>query len=350
MKIRIRRRTIGQIIFWAGFWASVPLLLSGGTGEMSRFLLRSAVTFVGVGTLVLVNLEVLMPRLYFAKKPWLYVASGLGVLVLIVFVLYGEASPIASWLTTSPSYSHKGGGGVRDGYKSLWYLSRATPYFTAAIGSALYEVAIFANQKEREYTLLRNEKLEAEMKFLKSQINPHFLFNTLNNIYTLTLMQSAAAPDKLLRLSEMLRYMLYDCSADTVPLHKEITYLRNYIDLKLLKDSQGMNVRVSLDESRPNLLVAPALFLPFVENAFKHSRIEDLKNGWIDIALTTSDSSILFTVHNSVPREAYTKDSVGGIGLENVQRQLQLIYPDHHQLLIAQTDEKFTVSLKITLA
>ena len=187
------------------------------------------------------------------------------------------------------------------------------------------------------------------MKFLKSQINPHFLFNALNNIYTLSVLKSDDAPEHLLKLSGMLRYMLYDCNAERVLLSKEIEYLKNYIDLYKLKDSRGLNIRVDLDESRPGLVVAPLLFIPFIENAFKHSQIEDLDKGWIEIGLQTRDTGIDFKVSNSVPDRNFTKDASGGIGLSNVQRQLELLYPEKHELHISNRPTQFDVSLKIDL-
>ncbi|MBK9336591.1 MAG: histidine kinase [Lewinellaceae bacterium] len=176
---------------------------------------------------------------------------------------------------------------------------------------------------------------------------PDFLFNALNNIYTLTVIKSDQAPENLLKLSGMLRYMLYDCKADRVPLGKEIEYLRHFIDLNLLKDSRGLNVQVSLDESRPALSIAPMLLIPFVENAFKHSKIEDRARGWIRIELQTAAEHILFTVENSVPDTAHPKDQAGGIGLNNVRRQLELLYPDQHELAIEPEADTFRIRLKL---
>jgi LytS/YehU family sensor histidine kinase len=147
----------------------------------------------------------------------------------------------------------------------------------------------------------------------------------------------------------MLRYILHDCKAEKVPLGKEIEYLRHFIDLQLLKDSRGLNVKVNLDDSKPDLMIAPMLLIPFVENAFKHSRIEDLQNGWIDIHLQTQPDHVVFEVKNSLPKEGFTKDKIGGIGLENVKRQLELLYPGKHHLDINQTEDEFAVFLKLFL-
>ena len=197
--------------------------------------------------------------------------------------------------------------------------------------------------------LLKSEKLKAEMDFLKSQINPHFLFNALNNIYTLSVIKSDNTPENLLKLSGMLRYMLYDCKEDRVPLKKELEYIDNFISLNKLKDSQGLNIELELDRSQPDLRVAPLIFIPFIENAFKHSKIEDLENGWIKLSLKIQDQTLFFNVKNSISKTTFTKDKVGGIGLRNVKRQLELVYPNKHDLIINKTDTAFEVSLKIDL-
>jgi len=152
-----------------------------------------------------------------------------------------------------------------------------------------------------------------------------------------------------MRLSEMLRYMLYDSNDGTVPLQKEIEYLENYINLASLKDSRGLNIKVDLDKSQPGLMVAPLLFIPFVENAFKHSKIEDLKNGFIDISLKTSHKQIEFIIENSIPNVVFTKDKLGGIGLPNTKQRLDLLYPNKHLLSISDNGKVYSVYLKLDL-
>jgi len=339
-----RRNTWLQILFWGALWVVVPLALAGNWDNTERLVVRSTVVLAGIALIVWVNVEILLPRLYFNKKQAAYIAAGLALLVAIVLLVDWDAAPWAEHFTRPRNPGHN------PGYRSsMKYIGMAMPYFTALIGSALFEVASYATRKEREATEFRSEKLEAELKFLKSQINPHFLFNALNNIYALTIIKSDSAPDNLLKLSGMLRYMLYDCKADRVPLAKEIDYLRHFIDLNLLKDSRGLNVEVHLDESRPGLSIAPMLLIPFVENAFKHSKVEDRARGWIRIELSTQPEHILFVVENSMPDAATPKDLVGGIGLVNVRRQLELLYPDRHELAIEQDAEAFRVRLKVLL-
>ena len=344
-----RRNTGLQILFWGALWVLVPSILQGSWDNPERLAVRSAVILAGIALVVGLNMEMLLPRLYFNKKQGLYVLAGLLLVAAVTLLLDWDAAPWAEHFNRPPGAPAKPAGHNNPGWRGMRYIGMAMPFFTALIGSALFQVTAFANRKEQEASELRNEKLEAELKFLKSQINPHFLFNALNNIYALTVIQSDQAPGNLIKLSGMLRYMLYECKNDRVLLGQEIEYLRNFIDLHLLKDSRGLNVDVDLDESRPQLPIAPMLLIPFVENAFKHSKIEDLAKGWIRIQLRTSAERLLFSVQNSQPGAGYTKDQAGGIGLHNVRRQLELLYPGRHELNIETGPEQFSVTLSIDL-
>jgi two-component system, LytTR family, sensor kinase len=345
-----KKNTWLQILFWGALWALIPYLLSGNIENSSRFFVRSIVVLAGIAVVVTVNMEVILPRLYFSKKQMVYIVAGLALVAVVTFLVGWDGAPWAEYFGRSGGGGRPRGGPRSNSFKYWRYISTAMPYFTSLLGSTLFEIASFANRKEKEATDFQNEKLETEMKFLKSQVNPHFLFNALNNIYTLSVLKSEKTPDNLLKLSGMLRYMLYDCRAETVPLQKEIEYLRHFIGLNMLKDSRGLNVTVDIDESNPNLPIAPMLFVPFVENAFKHSKIEDLENGWIIIKLATSENSVSFDVQNSLPEEGYTKDQEGGIGLKNVRRRLELVYPGRHELRLETGAAQFDVHLKINVA
>ncbi len=346
-----RYRILGQVLFWSILWFMVPFILGNGWDRSVAFLNREIVSTVAIGLLVYINLQWLLPQLYFRKKQVLFVVIGLLLAIGLAFVVcYFNKLGFFSAGEMGGRMGNPNRGGNARKFAGLKWVGRFMPLLVSFIGSTLFEIAAYANQKETETVALQKEKLETEVKFLKSQINPHFLFNALNNIYTLSVIKSDAAPDNLLRLSDMLRYVLYDCKAEKVPLQREIDYIRNFINLKLLKDSQGMNVTANLDESRPNLMVAPMLFIPFIENAFKHSKVEDLEKGWIKIELSTGPNEIELQVQNSIPVNAFTKDEEGGIGLENVKRQLQLLYPTQHELNIQATDDKYTVFLKLRLS
>ncbi len=351
MMIINRYRILGQVLFWSILWFMVPFILGNGWDRSITFLERELVSTVAIALLVFINLKWLLPGLYFQKKQLLFVLIGIGLVIGLAFVVfYFNKMGLFNSAEAVNRMGNRNRAGNARKFAGLKWIGRFMPLLASFIGSTLFEIAAYANKKETEAVALQKEKLETEVKFLKSQINPHFLFNALNNIYTLSVIKSDAAPDNLLRLSDMLRYVLYDCKAEKVPLQREIDYIRNFINLKLLKDSQGMNVTADLDESRPHLMVAPMLFIPFIENAFKHSKVEDLKKGWIKMELKTRPNEIHLLVQNSIPANVFTKDQEGGIGLENVKRQLQLLYPNQHELTIRATDEKYEVSLKLHLS
>lgn len=334
-------------LLFGGIWLLIPLTYNEFTLD-SIYFKRGMKTLVGVAIVIFINVKFLLPNFYIKGKIGKYIVFGILLLIALSLVNEYLIDPYFELIRKSSRRRNNPTEGI-----SMWEIGRKInnlmPYLLALVGSALFEVSRFANQKMKETMLLKSEKLETEMKLLKSQINPHFLFNALNNVYSLSYLKPEKTPENLLKLSEMLRYMLYECDVEKVPLSKEITYLENYIHMKLLKDSRGMNVKVNLDKSGGHLMVAPLLLIPFVENAFKHSKVEDLQNGWITIDLKTEGKRIIFDVENSISKNNYTKDQVGGIGLTNVKRQLELLYPKHHQLKIETTAVKYSVHLEIEL-
>lgn len=196
-------------------------------------------------------------------------------------------------------------------------------------------------QKQKE---LEKEKIAAELAFLKSQINPHFLFNTLNDIYALTYRKSSQAPDTVLKLSELLRYMLKESDGTFVALPKEIEYLKNVIDLLQIGQKGGAFINFDIEGVSNDKQIAPLILINFVENAFKHGVIDN-PHFPIEIKLDLSNIYLMFMVKNLKNKDQ--KDHTGGIGLTNVKRRLALIYPNKHTLNIEEKDNSFMVLLKI---
>ncbi len=330
-------------------WILVLLFLSSGNFRPIAFLWRSVITFAGIFLIVQVNLRLLIPHFYFRKKWIQFWLGALLLLVATVLLLHSHELPWLDLMNEASGRKNRGRRASR--LASLKFMANLTPYLVTFLGSTLIEVASFANRKEKEAVQLEKEMLETELKFLKSQVNPHFLFNALNNIYSLSVMKSPQTSESLMQLSEILRYMVYDASEEQVPLKHELNYIENYVQLKLLKDSRGMQVRVDLQDVGEQLKIAPLLFIPFVENAFKHSRIEDLKKGFVNIRFSLENKLVEFRVENSMPAAISTKDRVGGVGLDNIKKRLNLLYPnDRHQLIIVKTDERYLTILKIELA
>ena len=204
---------------------------------------------------------------------------------------------------------------------------------------------------QRERTTLQTQTMQSELRFLKSQINPHFLFNTLNNLYALTLKKSDKAPEIVIKLSEMMRYMLYECNEKRVPLAKEVKYIQNYLDLEALRQGKNVEINFEVHGVINNQQIAPLMFIPFLENSFKHGLNHHIDQGYVDIRLDTLKDEVRLRIENSkpdsVPLPEHPKS--GGIGLVNVQRRLNLLYPEQYDLKIENEPNSYAIDLKINL-
>lgn len=230
------------------------------------------------------------------------------------------------------------------------YLGRLMTSIPPIIISALIYKSIQLRKQVEESFELKNKMLQAETKALKAQINPHFLFNSLNNIYSLAQMKSDKTGDAILHLSDILRFVTYESEKDKVSLDAEMRQINNFIQLQFLKDDTIDNVNVELPEHvNPELKIAPMLLLPFIENSFKHSNFENTTKGWINISIQINNSHLIMKLENSANLCSAKKDGIGGVGMENVKKRLSLIYPDLHSLSIRQDQEKYTVHLDIKL-
>ncbi|PKQ61147.1 hypothetical protein BZG02_16985 [Labilibaculum filiforme] len=198
--------------------------------------------------------------------------------------------------------------------------------------------------------LLQREKLEAELIFLKNQVQPHFLFNTLNSLYSLILKKSDQSLDVILKLSDLLRYMLYETTSTQVDLSKEIACIKSYLDLEKIRYGNRIDLSVNIWGDINTNRIAPMIILPFIENAFKHSTKGFDGQAWITIEIGIKNQNLVLKIENSVPDASSDQDSiVGGIGLQNVKRRLSLIYPESHDLKIEMTEESYNVHLTLNL-
>ncbi|MCO6477883.1 MAG: histidine kinase [Phaeodactylibacter sp.] len=204
-----------------------------------------------------------------------------------------------------------------------------------------------AQQQQKRISRLEKEKAEAELKALKTQVDPHFLFNSLNNLYSFSLEGSPKVPEAILRLADCMRYMLYDCNADKVALEKELEYIRNYIELQRLRLGEGPKVNLVLEGDPEGIDVPPLLFIPFVENAFKHG-LKQEESAFIRILFRIGGEGILFNIENDMaPPDEQLPKRKGGIGLDNVRKRLKLLYPEAHELIVHENGKVFSVTMKI---
>jgi len=229
-------------------------------------------------------------------------------------------------------------------YDWIWATLKITVIISIYAMLIRFSIDWFESQKYKDELI--KERQAGEIALLRSQVNPHFLFNTLNNIYSLVYNKSDEAPEAVMKLSSIMRYMLYDSNTDFVPVIKEIEYLNSFIELQQLRITQKGFVEIRVFGSMENRIIAPMLLIPFVENAFKHG--DKSYEPGITIILSLLPGKLTFTVENFIKKNNQVPtDESGGFGLENIKRRLGLLYPDKHELKIVSTEEKYKIELTI---
>ncbi len=245
---------------------------------------------------------------------------------------------------------------IVDGYTHQMFYMYSTRFSVSMTVITLFIVIFVALLKfvedwfelESQKKELENERLMAELRFLKAQINPHFLFNTLNNLYYLAFTQSPNTTEVIAKLSQMMRYMIYDSNHTRVPLTKEIEYMENYISLETLRLNNDIPIQFEIQGERNGIMIVPLIFITFLENAFKHGVSNNAPYSYVKISLVLDAKSIVYRVENSkIPRNTQHEEK-SGIGLQNVKRRLELSYPNQHDLLILDDEETYTVTLTLT--
>ncbi|MBN8788227.1 MAG: histidine kinase [Terrimonas sp.] len=237
--------------------------------------------------------------------------------------------------------------------KSWWFQLQDKGDFVNAIERSNVVVWIgitlklFALWHER-----KNAVLQAELNALKGQLHPHFLFNSLNNLYALSLNNAPQAPGIILGLSNILRYVIYECAADRVSLERDVEILKDYIALEKLRYEERLDLNLNIDDNIKSWNIAPLLMLPLVENAFKHGAGETIDNPWINIELRMRNGEMLFKVSNSKPEQVVYSNGKqnGSVGLSNVQHRLKLLYPDAHSLKWFDEQDCFILEMKVQLS
>lgn len=203
----------------------------------------------------------------------------------------------------------------------------------------------YIKQKETEQVV--QEKFKAELQVLKAQVHPHFLFNTLNNIYSFIIRDSPTAPEMIKKLSALLRYLIYECNQPLVKLEKELKMISDYISLEKIRYGDDLNISLQVQGNPGNKMVFPLLFIPFVENSFKHGASRMLAHPWVNLDIAIEENILHFKLSNSKPGWENDNSLANGIGLDNVKKRLNLVYPGLHSLNISESDLSFDVSLKI---
>ena len=250
---------------------------------------------------------------------------------------------IVGQLTHDPSILSAGGD-----LKGRIY-DNVIPHFFLVIAGASFKLMFDQINLQKKMAELAKDKAEAELNFLKSQINPHFLFNSLNSVYFLIDKNNPDARQALHKFSDMLRYQLYEANGEKIPIEKEIDYLQDYVHLQQLRKDENYKVQFNCSQEVKNFSIEPLLLIPFVENAFKHISHNTKGDNFVKLDMTRSNGYFEFVVENSCEKGVYTTEQHGGIGMNNVKRRLELLYPGTHHLNIIDEDDRFKINLKLKI-
>lgn len=335
LKRFFKNRVLQHILFWSLSFLILTNVLKVSVEIKQIDLIYTAIFHVPIVLIVYLNLKLLFPVFLEKGKYFFY---SISLLALISFgagfyiVLFGN------WIDY-----------IFSGYYFIAYYG----FFDISLYFVIY---IFVTSLLRlargwfQLQELEKEKTLAELKALKSQINPHFLFNSLNSIYSLARKNSPNVPDKIIRLSDLMRHVIYNSDDDFILLTKEVEMVRNYIELQNLRTSENEKINFELAGEIEGKKVAPLIFLPFVENSFKHGLKSGAENAFVNIKLEVLGNNLSFEIVNSKGKSIETEDfKHKGIGIENVKKRLELIYPGSHSLQITNTEETYKVILQVKI-
>ncbi|HTB26349.1 MAG TPA: histidine kinase [Puia sp.] len=338
LPVLFKKKWVYHSLFWILYYLFIcaAFYTAYNFHDISFYIQISAFMPVSAA-LAYINIYVLIPAFLYRRKYFYYALS----LILALFVM-AYTDQLIKIL-----YIHLG-------YKIYTYTSGLgfKSLFSEAVG--LFYLAGFTTGIKLSKDWLQNQQLmkekekqylETELNFLKTQIHPHFFFNTLNNLYSLTLKKSDQAPQVVLKLSGLMSYMLYESNATLVSLNKEITYLQNYLDLEKLRFGQRLYVSFEIEGEIDAVSIPPMILILFVENSFKHGIKNNINKIAIEITLKVEGAFLFFSIKNPIGENLLKENT--GIGLKNAKRRLELLYGKNYQLDISEKDNEFNVSLKM---
>ncbi len=289
--------------------------------------------------MVYITNYVLIPQLLYKKK---YVLFGLCFFALIITSSIGKMHIIGQVINNPALFSLSGN------LKERIY-DNVIPHFFLVLSGAAFKLMLDYTRMQKNMVEMAKEKAEAELNFLKLQINPHFLFNSLNSVYFLIEKNNTGAREALHKFSEMLRYQLYEMNGATIPIEKEIRYLEDYVDLQKLRKDENYEVTFNCDPDVKGFSIEPLLLIPFVENAFKHISHQKNQLNFIQLDLGMTKGAFHFSVENSKEEIEKNTGERNGIGLNNVKRRLELLYPKKYELHIKNEGNLYNVDLTIKI-
>jgi len=335
-------RVLQHLVFWVlSYIIFIKVFKTGDQAERIDYV-YAALFHAFLLPAVYLNLLLVLPKYASGRRWLLFIVS---VIIIIIFFSWLNYSFFQNWSNyILPDYFFIS-------YFSIWEVSL---FFVVYIGiSSLLKLSkswFAVNELQRQLLQAEKDKAQIELQALKAQINPHFFFNTLNGIYSMTLDKDERLPATVLQLSHIMRYFLYESKEELVPLEKEWQVLQDYIALQKIRSNQALNIEKQLEGEIRQQQVAPLLLITFLENAFKHGAKGNTGPVTIRLLLQVSENEIIFTVENTKGTiDEVEQDEYKGVGLKNVQRRLELLYPNKHKLNIVENNITFRVNLQIQL-
>ncbi|MBB4802770.1 sensor histidine kinase YesM [Flavobacterium nitrogenifigens] len=326
--LTIRMALVNIIVFYMLFYLLLPKIFSG---SKSRIILLLVLVFP-ISIFVWMASTYFISILYYVLRFEVEFGELKGVIKMSADQTFLEAVAPKRMLS-----------------QTIIIISLLSPFCFAKI---LVEIAKLYHKKfqvEREKMALEIQNIQIEKDFLKAQLNPHFLFNTLNNLYGLTVRKDNLAPELILNLSDIMSYTLYESNTEIVRLEKELDFIKNYIALEKMRYADDVNIQVVIEGERQTagLFVAPLLTFTFIENAFKYG-LKNTKNAFIKLEIKIENNTFWFSLENDL-EETENESGFGGIGVENVRKRLELLYPNQYELEIKRLEKSFKVDLKLVL-
>ncbi len=267
---------------------------------------------------------------------------------LIVFLIFALASFFRSQLNTQfPDISEQV---FNINRQNGWILGALFTNLTVLVIGTFYQILYNRFQQEKQNLAIINEQREAQLQSLRAQINPHFLFNTLNNIYSLAVVKSDKTADMVLKLSSLLRYVIYEGRAEQVSLKKEARQISEFIELFQMRSEEPLDIEYRTQGISEDHMLEPTILIPIVENCFKHCDFDTNPDAFIAIDLLVQNNELVFQTINTKNDSDKQKDEVGGVGLENIRKRLELKYPNRYELSIQDEPPQFLVKLKLQLS
>ncbi len=338
----VQRKTVfWHIIFWIVYMAIFTFVEGGYQNNFDEAFMLEASYLPSRIILVYFNYFILLPRFLLRRKYERYLSYTVVTILVATMI-----QRLLSFYIVNPLVFPDWDQGP---FFQAFRIAQAGMIITSPMIFLIgMTVVIRWAGSEKKVQELAREKVETELKYLRNQVNPHFFFNTLNNLYGLAQEKSDKTPDVVLKLSELMSYMLYETNKPLIQLTREIDYIRNYISLEEQRYQDRFNCNLSIKGEINEVMVPPVMMLPFVENAFKHGINKESEGAWMNIDLKVEGEKLYFKLENSLPEQREVKGK-GGLGIKNVERRLELLFPHGHTLRYGPESDRYAIELMIDL-